>query len=169
MHRRAGRQLCQRRPHSTRPRRPLRTRTVPTKESWLIGLVIGAPGVSEPATDVTAPPRPTFACPLDPNDAEWDKMTAIVMDQIGTRVGVSLRLVRSAMQWRALQWVQQTPAKPIPASVLQLGSQASRCSRKQHACLYTSGHHRLTCWYSRMVRTLSMFAHNIGHIFIRVS
>ena len=34
---------------------------------------------------------------------------------------------------------------------------------------YASGHHCLICWYSGMVPTLSMFAHTIGHIFVRVS
>ena len=34
---------------------------------------------------------------------------------------------------------------------------------------YASGHHCLICWYSGMVLTLSMFAHTIGHIFVRVS
>ena len=30
----------------------------------------------------------TFACPVDPSDAEWDRMAAIVMDVIGKRIGV---------------------------------------------------------------------------------
>ena len=30
----------------------------------------------------------TFACPVDPSDAEWGRMTAIVMDVIGGRIGV---------------------------------------------------------------------------------
>jgi hypothetical protein len=30
----------------------------------------------------------TFACPIDPSDAEWDRMTAIVMDVIGRKIGV---------------------------------------------------------------------------------
>jgi hypothetical protein len=34
---------------------------------------------------------------------------------------------------------------------------------------YASGHHCLICWYSGILLAVSMFAHTIGHIFVRVS
>jgi hypothetical protein len=38
----------------------------------------------------------TFACPVDPTDSEWDRITAIVVDVIGKRIGVD-RLVSHSL------------------------------------------------------------------------
>jgi hypothetical protein len=38
----------------------------------------------------------TFACPVDPTDSEWDRITAIVVDVIGKRIEVD-RLVSHSL------------------------------------------------------------------------